>query len=298
MTLILPQPWPTNPWPSQFRTVRASNTAASSDHGLPPGLTFVTVNSPALGGRGDLAVYTPASATGRSVPLVILLHGVFGSFWNWAFLGSAHRVLEGAIAAGDVDPMVLAMPSDGLRAEGTAYLTHPTFDAERWIIDDVPACVAEVTAASAAATGSSIGPVDVDVERFFLCGNSMGGFGALRLAARHRDRVRAAVGLSSITHLDELATFTADDIGDAAGLTPEERGLATAITSSAAMPPFAFDCGTADPLIDGNRQLHQQLTDRGIPHRYDEHAGDHSWAWWPERFAAALQFFQSQQEGK
>jgi len=281
-TLALPRPWPTNPWPTRFRTVRASQPGL-----LPDGLELLTVNSPALGGRGDLALYTPPAAAGhRNVPVVVLLHGVYGSFWNWAFTGGAHLVLDEAIASGDVDPMVLVLPSDGLRGEGTGYLTHPTFDAEGWIVDDVPNCVADRLADRTDMT--------VAIDRVLLCGNSMGGFGALRLAARHPERCVAAVGLSSITHLDELGQFTVDDNGDAAGVAPGGRGLADLITTSTQMPPFAFDCGTADPLIEANRELHRRLDASGVAHGYDEHDGDHSWAHWPARFAIALRFFQQQ----
>lgn len=282
MTLTLPVPWPVNPWPTEFRTIRASQ-----GHGLPVGMEFITVNSPQLGGRGDLAVYTPAAAAGRTdVPLVVLLHGVYGSFWNWSFIGGAHRVLDAAIASGQVEPMVLAMPSDGMRAEGTGYLAHPEYDAERWIIDDVPTCVAERFARRAA--GSD--PDSVNTDRILLCGNSMGGFGALRLAARFPHRCVAAVGLSPITHLDDLAEFTMTDIGAAASLAADGRDLAHTLATSADMAPFAFDCGTEDPLIHANRAFHERLNDSNIAHDYAEYPGDHSWAHWPDRFAIALRF--------
>lgn len=281
MTLVLPATWPNNPWPTQFRTVRCSTAGL-----FPTGLEFVTVNSPSLKGRGDIALYTPAAVAGRSdVPLLILLHGVYGSFWNWAFIGAAHRVLDDAIASGIVSPLVLAMPSDGMRGEGTAYLPHPDFDAERWIIDDVPALTAERLEAAG---------ITLATDRVFLCGNSMGGFGALRIAARHPHRCAAAVGLSAVTHLDDLAQFTASDIGETAGTPGAERGLAEVIAASVAMPPLAFDCGTDDPLIGSNRMLHDQLTAHGISHQYGEYSGDHSWAYWPERLAHALRFLQTQ----
>ena len=70
------------------------------------------LQSPALAGRGDLAIFAPAAVAtvGEDVPLVVLLHGVYGSFWNWAFNGGAPDVLSGLMAAGAVGPMVLAMP--------------------------------------------------------------------------------------------------------------------------------------------------------------------------------------------
>jgi putative tributyrin esterase len=272
----LPEPWPTNPWPTRFRTVRASPPDA-----LSAGLQFVTVQSPALAGRGDLAIFAPpgVALAGEDVPLVVLLHGVYGSFWNWAFNGGAHDVLAKLMAQGEVGPMVLAMPSDGLAGEGTAYLDHGTADFERWVIDDVPACVAEAI------------PCVTDRSALMLAGNSMGGFGALRLAARHADRVAAASAHSPITDLDDLALFTADDLSATLGVPHHERSLAALMA-----PPggetcrIHIDCGVHDPLIDSNRRLHEALDQSGVRHTYEEYDGAHDWASWHRRIGVGFKF--------
>ncbi len=275
--IALARPWPTNPWPTQFRTVRVSTPGA-----LPDGLRFVTVQSPALGGRGDLAIFVPPGLElgTTDLPLVVLLHGVYGSFWNWAFCGGAHDVLSALIEAGVVAPMVLAMPSDGLAGEGTAYLDCGGADYERWVIDDVPACVAEATAC--------IG----DRSPLMLGGNSMGGFGALRLSARHAGRVAAVCAHSAITDLDELALFTLDDVGVVVGLPDAERSVVSVIGRHRdVMPPIHVDCGTGDPLIGPNRDLRDALERLGVDHSYEEYDGAHDWPSWRRRLAVSLQFF-------
>jgi putative tributyrin esterase len=272
----LPEPWPTNPWPTRFRTVRTSPPDA-----LPAGLQFVTAQSPALAGRGDLAIFTPPGIApdAEDVPLVVLLHGVYGSFWNWALNGRAPDVLSALIANGDVGPMVLAMPSDGLAGEGTAYLDHGTANFERWVVDDVPACIAEAN------------PLVTNRSPLLLTGNSMGGFGALRLAARHSDRVAGVCAHSPIAHLDDLALFTVDDIGAKLGVPESERSLATLIHSCRDdIGPIHFDCGTDDPLIGSNRQLHEALEGSGLRHSYEEYDGAHDWASWHRRLAVGLRF--------
>lgn len=274
--ITLPRPWPTNPWPTRFRTVRASPPEA-----LPSGLQFLTVQSPALGGRGDVAIFVPPEVDRDAVhvPLLVLLHGVYGSFWNWALNGRAPATLSGLIADGAVGPMVLAMPSDGLAGEGTAYLDHGGADYERWIIDDVPACVAEATG-----TVTSSSPL-------LLAGNSMGGFGALRLAARHRERVRAAVAHSPVTDLDVLAAFTVDDVGAAAGIPAAERSLvATLARTPDSLPPLLMDCGTNDPLIGTNRRLHEDLDRARVQHRFEEYDGGHDWSSWRHRLGVGIRF--------
>ena len=77
------------------------------------------------------------------LPLVILLHGVYGSHWCWSLKGGAHRTADHLVRTGQIRPMVLAMPSDGLWGDGSGYLPHNARNFERWILDDVPKAVAE-----------------------------------------------------------------------------------------------------------------------------------------------------------
>ena len=134
----------------------------------------VTVKSPALGGRVDASIYLPDQVRGLDkVPVVILLHGVYGSHWVWSGMGKAHTTLQSLIEAGDVSPMILVMPSDGLWGDGSAYLKHNGKDYEKWIVDEVPRLVSEVTG------NASDAPL-------FIAGLSMGGYGALRLGDLNR----------------------------------------------------------------------------------------------------------------
>jgi len=247
---------------------------------------MVTIESPALGGRGDVAVHvTPDVELPMNVPLVVLLHGVYGSSWNWALLGGAHTTLDRLVRAGRIDPMVLVMPSDGMRGEGTGYLRHPDLDAESWVMEDVVDAVGEMMA-----------EVTAD-SPLFLGGNSMGGFGAARLGLHHR-RVIAIAMHSAITHLDQLAEFTAADVGNAAGLDPAERDLWYSFErQDGTVPPLSIDCGRDDPLAAANRVLHERLTDRGVDHEYAQYDGAHNWDAWSRRIEHSLRFFDRQAEG-
>ena len=95
--------------PAPFRTVEISDPDLESD-----GLRWMTVKSAALRRRTDLSLWVPEEGRGRAMPLVVLLHGVYGSHWAWALKGAAHRTAAALIRSGEIPPMVLAMPSDGL----------------------------------------------------------------------------------------------------------------------------------------------------------------------------------------
>jgi enterochelin esterase-like enzyme len=260
-----------------FRTIEISDKRFAFE-----GLHFVTVKSEALRHRADLTVYVPPGLKSiQKVPLVILLHGVYGSHWAWALKGGAHRTADKLILDGVIRPMVLVMPSDGLWGDGSGYVSHGEADYERWIVDEVPVAakmVAEVTADS--------GPV-------FIAGLSMGGFGALRLAAKYPNRFSAASAHSSAITVGELTSYIKEPLTSWSHA-PEDRSVLSAlIGAKAGLPPFRFDCGTEDALLDSNRKLHRELLSLDIPHVYEEFPGGHDWNYWERHLADSLRFFAS-----
>ena len=239
---------------------------------------MITVRSEALRGRGDITLFEPAGfKDARDLPLLILLHGVYGSHWAWALKGGAHRTAQAMIDRGVIRPLVIAMPSDGLTGDGTGYLPQNHADYERWIMDDVVDGAHEVS--------PLLGPG----SKLFLAGLSMGGYGAMRLGAKFADRVAGISGHSSATRARQLARFVAEPEAfnsDDESLDP----LAWMLRNRAHLPPLRFDCGTEDDLIGENRALHRSLTEQGIAHEYEEFPGGHTWAYWQEHLEATLRF--------
>lgn len=257
-----------------FRTIEFSDPRFE-----PAGLRFITVGSPALRGRGDICLALP-QAPAKDLPLVILLHGVYGSHWAWALKGGAHTTL--ARLANELPPMALAMPSDGLWGDGSGYVAHHDgADYERWIVDEVPAA-----AALADARITTQSPL-------FIAGLSMGGFGTLRLAAKFPERFRAASAHSSATASENLAQFI--QCGSSLDVFRDRRSvLQTILEHRATMPPFRFDCGTEDFLLPHNRELHTALEAAGVPHVYEEFPGGHDWPYWEAHLEDSLRFFAAQ----
>src|SRR3954469_77840 len=91
-------------WPDvSFHTIGFSDPRFERD-----GLRKITVKSAALGQRADITVHaTPAARNAVNVPLVILLHGVYGSHWAWSEKGGAHLTAARMEAAGEIPPLVL-----------------------------------------------------------------------------------------------------------------------------------------------------------------------------------------------
>lgn len=262
---------------TRFRTLEASNPALTPD-----GFDFVTVKSPALGHRADLTLFAPRQAQGqRGLPLVLLLHGVYGSHWSWAFQGGAHRTLQALVDRGAVPPMLLAMPSDGLWGDGSGYVPHADADFERWIVDEVPAAA------------RLLRPELDDTSPLALIGLSMGGFAALRLAARYPNHWCAAAGHSSITETAQLDALIEEP---RAGWSSAPEAISVlgavdaALSVGAQLPPLYLDCGLDDPLLPANRALHTALRDRGVVHDWREYPGGHDWHYWQTHLADSLAF--------
>ena len=261
----------------EFRTIEISNPSYQ-----PANLTYVTVKSSNLKGRGDCTFFIPPqlSTNRQRIPIVILLHGVYGSHWAWTYNINVHNIAMRLIEEGKIEPMVLVMPSDGLFGDGSGYFNHGKQDFEKWIVKDVIGMIAEVL------------PVDMSKVNLFITGLSMGGYGALRLMAKYPRLFSGGSGLSSITKLKDLLPFLAKE---------EQRYYSNKFKaedvfdylkkSKRNLPPFRFDCGTDDPLIESNRLLHTRLQREGISHDYEEFAGGHSNDYWNINIDKTLIYF-------
>lgn len=246
----------------------------------PPGFVAVTVQSACLRSRADVLIYRPEAAVRVfGAPLILLLHGVYGSSWSWAWKGGAHRTLERAIWLGQLGPSILAMPSDGLFGDGSGYTRRVDRDFEHWIVEETPA------AAALAA------PEITEASPRFIAGLSMGGYGALRLGAKHGAKFLAASGLSSATELADFAPWVEEPLDDWVCEPGDGSVLAAIMANRAALPRLRFDCGTDDPLLASNRRLHELLEKAAVPHEYAEHPGAHDWRYWSTRLADTFEFF-------
>ncbi|MEM1107843.1 MAG: alpha/beta hydrolase-fold protein [Planctomycetota bacterium] len=260
----------------RFRTIEVSDPPYESAN-----LRTITVKTPNLVGRGDISVFVPKGAqeAGKPLPLVTLLHGVYGSHWVWSQKAGVHLNAQRLIDAGELPPMLIAMPSDGLMFDGSAYLPHNGKRFDAWIVDDVPDAVIEAGL-----------PTSADSPRF-IAGLSMGGYGALRLGAAHPERFAAFAGHSSITDFGQMKIFVEEDDSVYGQAGPERSVLKTLIANRDKLPPFRFDCGRSDELIEHNRELHRGLVAAGITHTYEEFAGGHEWSYWTEHVLTSLLFF-------
>ena len=223
---------------------------------------FVTLYSPALRRRADITLFVPPEHQNRALPLLILMHGVYGSHWNWAVLGNAAGTAMEMIKEGTIAPFAIAMPSDGLWGDGSGYVIHRDLDAESWIMDDVPACVRAVCP-------------EFNGNAFFLRGNR---WAALALSGSERNTRRGlpeSLQHSPVTSLADLMKHVQQPIREYEAAGKRDTDLLHWMRlNREQLPPIRFDCGTEDSLHDSNRALHEKLRQgtnsahlRGAPRR-------------------------------
>ena len=261
--------------PGSFRTIELSDGPFERE-----GLRFMTVKTPHLQGRGDICLFVPEVETGvTNLPIYLLLHGVYGSAWIWAYKGGAHLTAQRLISQNQIQPAIIAMPSDGLWGDGSAYRVHHGKNFEQWIVSDVPLAIQENIPEAAKNALICIG------------GLSMGGYGALLLGAKFPQRFAAISAHSAITALTQMELFVEEAL-ESYPLTAELPNAIDAIKKNKAqLPALRFDCGKTDLLIEPNRQLHQQLEEAGIPHQYEEFSGGHEWPYWQTHVEKTFRFF-------
>jgi len=158
-----------------------------------------------------------------------------------------------------------------------------------------------------------------------IAGLSMGGFGAITLALQYPDVFAAAASHSGVVSPRYLgptpfapparyANTTAELQAAAQNLWSDLRWVmgkdtigwnardpgqlaqrlqqraAAGVTGVPPLPQLMFDVGVADAYVDQNRDVHATLTRLGVPHRYVEWPGAHSWSYWQTHAAESLQF--------
>ena len=259
-----------------FRTCEVSKPSFT-----PKNLTLVTVKSKHLNGRADMLILNQQTQT-ASAPVVILLHGVYGSHWAWQYsVGIEQSLMSLQKEHQQLSDFVIVMPSDGLFGDGSAYLPiagHGNY--EQWVVEDVVNACQQV-----------VKNVD-DNSSIYISGLSMGGYGALRLGCKFPEVFSAISAHSAITHLDEMALFVEEDLS----LYQKGNEQNAEITywlekNREKLPPFRFDCGVDDPLIIGNRKFESYLKQHKYHYQYQEFSGGHEFEYWAEHVQKSLLFF-------
>ena len=143
--------------------------------------------------------------------------------------------------------------------------------------------------------------VSTDWKKTFVAGNSMGGYGALKLALGCPGHYAAAASLSGAldiaSHinddLDELhARSFAAIFGDLQTIPNSKNDLIAALQTIEKIPDTKFYvcCGTHDYLYQDSITFRDTAAEAGLNLTYDETDGDHNWDFWDTHIQRVLEW--------
>lgn len=211
-------------------------------------------------------------------PVFYLLHGLSDDHTAWTRYTRIEKYVENL-------PLIVVMP-DGYRS----YYTDATDGAPfaRHIGQELPSIIQHTFHA------------DSRTGRQVIGGNSMGGYGSLRLGLGFAGQYTAVTSFSGRVMIGHDPTPTDAPLApweyrqifgsNPRGTDHDVLALAKRAAAAGKLPAIRIDCGTEDHLLDMNRRLHAGLTALGVAHEYEEFPGGHEWGYWDLHVRDALRF--------
>lgn len=246
----------------------------------------VSFYSPSLDTQTTYVAALPSPLVpGQKYPVLYLLHGATGSYKDWIEKTTVSESLK-------LRHMIVIMPDGGqygwyvdspLRAK-SQYASLITKDLREDVEKRFPA--------------------RTDRQGRGIAGLSMGGHGALSLAAKNPGLYESASSLSGI--LDIAAHPKNWRLSEILGAQPEALDqwkahsvyhLAEAFTTAGVA--LRFDTGTEDTTgaVDDSRRFHKKLEELKVPHIYNEYPGKHNWEYWQDHISEHLDFHEQVFQG-
>lgn len=218
-------------------------------------------SSRALGRHVTYSVVLPEQGAGP-FPVLLQLHGRGDDHTGWIKLSNLVRYARQY-------QMIIVIPDGGLSVWTNMSDTERYED---YLMEDLWAHV-----------GATF---HVRPGPWAIGGLSMGGYGAMRLGLKYPDRFASVWAHSGwYPNQEQLLRSgrSAINAADADVFMHAER-----VARAGVQPEITFDCGTEDGLLDHSRSLHTHMERIGLPHRYLEHPGGHTWEYWDLHVREAL----------
>lgn len=135
-------------------------------------------------------------------------------------------------------------------------------------------------------------------ENTFIAGESMGGYGAVKIGLSCPDNFNAIASLSGVLDYQEFKKMIKDgqwpdmSYKEIEILDDEDTPIDLAKKVSKDVRPRLIQmCGTEDFLLEENRTFDKTLNDLGYNHLYIEAKGDHEWPYWDKAIQYAFMYF-------
>jgi len=253
---------------------------------------FSNMESEILGMERRYAVYLPPDyeSSGRSYPVLYLLHGSGDDQTGWIQFGEVLRIADKAILNGTATAMIIVMPDANTVKKG--YFNDPQGEwrYEDFFFEELMPYVEK--------------QYRIKGEKRYraIAGLSMGGGGTFIYALHHPELFSSACPLSASCgplSMEDMDRFLERrDMHTVSVEQKEEyyrQHSALALVNDLPADTLKtvrwfIDCGDDDFLYEGNSLVHIAMKKKEIPHEFRIRDGAHNWTYWRESLPEVLSF--------
>jgi S-formylglutathione hydrolase FrmB len=227
----------------------------------------------------------------KAYPVLYLLHGGYGHFDDWIKKAPDTTLIQ---SLSDQHNFIIVMPEGEIFSY---YLNSPVVKESQFETYITKEVIEKID--------HSYRTIQ-DRKGRAITGLSMGGYGALYVAARHPDLFCAAGSMSGALNPDmqgwklppDMAKNIKNEFEKILGPTETSQQVYADVSIinmadkiKADSIKLIFDDGVDDFLIEVNRELHRRLVFNGTPHDYSERPGSHTWEYWQNSLPYHTLFF-------
>ena len=237
------------------------------------------------------AIYLPPDyeTSGRSYPVLYLLHGAGDDQTGWVQFGEVSRITDNTIVDGKCAAMIIVMPDANTGTRGYFNSLKGDFKYEDFFFQELIPFIEKTYHARA------------EKRYRAIAGLSMGGGGTIVYALHHSELFAAACplsagnGLQNIDSTKQMLRRMNPGIADSVIDTYSKQNNGIELVNNlpanqAKAVRWYIDCGDDDPRSESNGLLHAAMNKKGIPHEFRIRDGGHTWTYWREALPEVLHF--------
>jgi S-formylglutathione hydrolase FrmB len=225
------------------------------------------------------AGYGQAARVANRYGLLVLLHGAGGDNRDWAKEADLRSL---ATKYG----RIIVVPTAGPNSWWVDYAGNPPNFAATFVAGELMAALKKAYRVS-------------DGGGHWITGNSMGGYGAIRIGLAHPELFSCVGGLSACIRprLWRAKWDLTAAMGPPAGRADLLGSEQVKALKQQNRQVLSILCGRRDSLfMRENQAAHALLSGAGIPHQWLDVDGQHNWAFWKTHLATQLEYFQEQSQ--
>lgn len=250
-----------------------------------------SIHSRVLGSTVKYNVYLPTGyeTSSQKFPVVYLLHGLYGTYKDWAMKANVRGVADEMIKAREAVPMVIIMPNAGhpdVRHQWNGYFNMPGWDYETFFFTEMMPAVEKKY------------HTYTDKGHRAVMGLSMGGGASTVYCQHHPELFSSSFAMSAWvdTTEPEAGSHGKDKLYYVCKSVRDHSAIDFMLNADEATKQrlrtvrWFFDCGDDDPDVEYSFRLHQLCVKAGLSSELRIRDGAHNWEYWHSSLRLALPF--------